>query len=504
MKKKYSVILAILILIFTVSASVVQASPPYKSYTYTYTKNVAWAAPAPVPYVPSRIIDSKTIGAELTQPEDMFFAKDGSIYIVNGGFKGNILVLDSEWNLKKVIDQFDNNGKADKFNNPTGVFVTDKGDIYVADMNNGRVVVLDKDGNYKREYGKPTDVTYNKDVHEYKPKKVAVDSNNNIFLIVQGDNNGIVEINEEGYFEGYVGANKVKVNPALVLWKRIMTKEQVEQLEKFVPQEYSNLSLDDQGFIYALAATEGASNPIKRLNPTGEDVLVRNGWTGVNGDTISTKALYNQVTGDSGLSLFADITSDSEGYYSALDGKRGRIFTYNKNGDLLYVFGGMGSQKGTFGLPVAIENRAGKIYVVDKKNKNITEFEVTEYAKLIRQADSQYLDGQYEDCMETWKKVLKMNANFELAYVQTGNVYLRQQKYEEAMKYYMLGNYRGNDSTGYSKAFDGYKKQFLRQHFSKILTIAVILFVGLYVFIKIRNRRKKKDKFDITMEGVAE
>ena len=43
-----------------------------------------------------------------------------------------------------------------------------------------------------------------------------------------------------------------------------------------------------------------------------------------------------------GPSLFVDITSDSYGNYYALDGKRGRVFAYDVDGNLLYAFGALG------------------------------------------------------------------------------------------------------------------------------------------------------------------
>ena len=51
--------------------------------------------------------------------------------------------------------------------------------------------------------------------------------------------------------------------------------------------------------------------------------------------------------------------------YSLLDRRRGRIFTYDHEGNLLYIFGGLGTQAGTFVTPVAIENIGNTIIVLD-------------------------------------------------------------------------------------------------------------------------------------------
>ncbi len=54
------------------------------------------------------------------------------------------------------------------------------------------------------------------------------------------------------------------------------------------------------------------------------------------------------------MSSFIDVVVDDSGRYSALDATRGRIFTYDDDGNLLYIFGGLGNQMGTFTRPVAL------------------------------------------------------------------------------------------------------------------------------------------------------
>lgn len=52
-----------------------------------------------------------------------------------------------------MIDGFENNGVPDRFNNPSGIFVTEEGHIYVADTDNGRLVELNPEGKFVREIG---------------------------------------------------------------------------------------------------------------------------------------------------------------------------------------------------------------------------------------------------------------------------------------------------------------------------------------------------------------
>lgn len=53
----------------------------------------------------------------------------------------------------------------------------------------------------------------------------------------------------------------------------------------------------------------------------------------------------------SGASRIIDVVVREKGIYSVIDSTRGRIFTYDHEGNLLYIFGGIGSQEGTFDTP---------------------------------------------------------------------------------------------------------------------------------------------------------
>lgn len=50
--------------------------------------------------------------------------------------------------LVRVIDGFDRDGNADTFNAPYGVCVSENNQLYVADSNNKRIVVLTPEGNF--------------------------------------------------------------------------------------------------------------------------------------------------------------------------------------------------------------------------------------------------------------------------------------------------------------------------------------------------------------------
>ena len=96
--------------------------------------------------------------------------------------------------------------------------------------------------------------------------------------------------------------------------------------------------------------------------------------------------IYSTYRGSKqGPSTFVDVCVQEDGIYSCLDSKRGRIFTYDFDGNLLYVFGGdgsMGNQLGTFNDPSALGFADGSMMILDKGTSQLTVFSITEYGQV--------------------------------------------------------------------------------------------------------------------------
>ncbi len=104
---------------------------------------------------------------------------------------------------------------------------------------------------------------------------------------------------------------------------------------------------------------------------------------------------------------FIDIKGYQYGTYSALDGINGKIFTYDVDGNLLYVFGTKGTQRGTFNNPVALEIYNNNIFVLDKGLNQLIVFKPTAFATYILSALEYYNLGLFEESTEMWQQVLK-------------------------------------------------------------------------------------------------
>jgi len=160
----------------------------------------------------------------------------------------------------------------------------------------------------------------------------------------------------------------------------------------------TGIDIDADGFVYASNFDAGGTQAVRRLNPKGEDVIRKGENENVGGDIKTTG------TSDySGVTTVVDVVYRDKGIYSLLDSKRGRIFTYDHEGNLLYIFGGLGTQAGTFTTPVAIEAIGDKIIVLDSYRKEMLVFTQTQYGDLINRAVGLRYDGDETQAVDLWK-----------------------------------------------------------------------------------------------------
>lgn len=433
------------------------------SYNYSFWgRTVA----APAAYKASTVLDGKQLGVgALKDPSDLHVTPDNQIYLLDSG-NNRIVVLDQQFKLIRVIDAFERDGKQETFNNPQGLYVTPQKQLIVADTGNQRVVQLDQNMKVIKIIEAPKSELLAANF-VFQPVRVIADQAQRIYVMSVGVFDGFMEFNQNGEFTSFIGANRVKVDPTELLWKRLSTRAQRSQMVMFTPTEFTNMDINDEGFIYA---TNGDiwGDTIKKLNAQGNDILRRTGYFNPKGDITYTTA--------QGPPRLTDIDVTDSEIYSVLDSARGRVFTYNGDGHFMYVFGGIGNQMGQFKTPVAIERVGDDFLVLDKAFGEITVFRTTDYGRTLNEAVRSYYRGDEEKAFELYNETINMNANLEFAYSGIGKSLLRKGDYKEAMHYFEESYDRGN----YSKAFLLYRKQVLREHFPTIMTgIIVVIVAGL-------------------------
>lgn len=451
---------------------------PYDTYNYDYWEDVYYT---PAAYVPDDSYSGIKVGSGAwNNPQDFCVADDGRIYVADTG-NNRIIVLDSTMKLIMNIESFTNEGTQDTFDTPTGVFASSKNEIYIADTNKNRIVILDNGGNLIKIISNPTADILG-DGFVFNPLKVCVDYADRVYVIAKNMFQGIMAFDNKGEFTGFTGTINVTVSLYEKIWRKFSTKAQRARQSQFIPTEFTGLNIDPDGFLYATNIDSSGLQSVRRLNPKGQDVIKKNSTgTPLSGD------YYFRMMGDySGASRIVDIIYRDNGIYSVIDTTRGRIFTYDHEGNLLYIFGGRGSQRGTFKNPIAIENIGDEILVLDSSRSEIMSFKESRYGSLINEAVSLRYEGDEKSAVKLWEQVLELDSNFELAYVGIGKAYLSAGDNKMAMKYLKLGMNR----EYYSIAFKRYRNEILKDNLSYVLTGVVILIAVYWIRKLVRMKRK--------------
>lgn len=469
---------------------------PYTTYNYNYWEDIVYT---PSAYEPDKVVTGKSLTYEgeaigdFVSPQDMCTSFDGKyIYLADTG-NNRIVVLNSTMTaVVNIIDSFTNEGVEDSFNAPYGVAVSETNQLYIADSQNFRVVVLNEDGSLARIVSNPQSEVLEPGF-VFVPLKVTVDYADRVYVIAQNMFEGIMVFETDGQFAGFFGTINVKISLWERFWRKIASKEERAKSQLFIPTEFTGIDIDPDGFVYATNIDSDGKQGVRRLNPKGEDVIKKGTNENLGGDLKT-----DGTTDYAGPSQFTDIVYRENGIYSCLDRRRGRIFTYDHEGNLLYIFGGLGTQTGTFSMPVAIERIGGDLAILDANNASVTYFDETEYGRLINQAVSLRYDGDEAKATELWQKVLILDENNELANTGIGKAYLTSGDYVQAMKYLKIGMARDY----YSVAYKRYRNEQLTKHANVYLTLIIVVVVGLIVFdqlkkhgvIKTKSKKKQEEE----------
>ena len=397
--------------------------------------------------------------------------------------------------------------------------------IYICDTGNNQVLVVDATSyddtlqTYKivqiitsptEELGSDT----------FRPIKVTADAAGRIYVIANGVTNGIMEFSEDGTFDRYIGTNYVTLSAWDIFWRNFATESQLSNSVSILPTTFTSMTYKNNMIYttsYAVSNIDGTTNDkimIKKINPSGKDVLRRNGYTIPKGDFV-----YNRVNdgyGSYGTSTLEGITVNEYGVYTVVDSNRGRLFTYDNEGNLLYISGGSGSQINKISIPEAVQYLGENVLVLDSKKKAIIVFEPTDIARVINNAIKCEYEGRNEGewvdddndpntpdvyvkgAYDYWEEVILLNANYEYAYVGIGKHYLNNKDYKTAMAYFKLGY----DKVYYGNAYKLYRDSIIKANFAWVFITLFVVIVGIVVFRKVW--RKKRGIKEEEMTGIGD
>ena len=463
-------------------------SLPYDCYNYDHWNNILYT---PAPYVPDGLVSGATLRFEgalvgaFRNPQDLCVSPDGDVYIADTGNNRIVVLAQDLKTVRRIITGFEAEGAAQTFSAPSGVAISEKHRLYIADSLNRRIVVLEPDGTFVKYVKNPQSEVLDEG-YVFTPLRVSVDYADRVYVIAQNMFQGIMVFSEEGVFTGFFGTISVKISLWEKFWRKLATKEERGKQQLFIPTEFTGIDVDDEGFVYASNKDTDGLQAVRRLNPKGEDVIRRGPHANLGGDRV-----FGSVGNYAGPSQIVDVVYRGHGTYSLLDSRRGRIFTYDHEGNLLYIFGGIGSQAGTFLTPTAIEQLGSRLLVLDSQQGNLTVFAQTEYGSLINRAVALRFDGDETQAVPLWQEVLRLDEINELANTGIGKAYLSAGDNENAMLYLR----RGMNREYYSVAFKRWRNERLRNNISFILSGVVAAAVLAVLWVKaVRPAVRKKAK----------
>ena len=550
MKNITKIVLLVICLVMAFGMIPANAIIPYTTYTYDIDGNYV---ESPHAYVPYEVITSSSLGlgdSPITDPQDFctgrnswidehaqrHFYWDQKIYISDTNtVEGEPRVVVAEYSKEESgfryvteIKEFVNeNGNPDRITSPRGLYAID-GQLYVCDIDSSRILVfatqsLDLPGR-DNELGTADDEHYElgefiktiyepeseviTDNHVYRPRAVAVSSSGYVYVVGESTHQGVISINSEGDFSGFIGTQSQSLDFFEMLWRKLQTEEQRNKSAKNVSTSFNNININEKGFVFAttdaineddlFTAIQSKSitsdtSPVKMLNPNGQDVMKRSGFFPPVGEITfnqQTTAEYSII----GPSKIVDVGLGPEGTWSIIDEKRQKVFTYDEDGNLLFAFGDKGSQLGNISMVEAIdyafgtlqeletgkedENALNYMMVLDSTNDAITVYKRTEYGDTLVNALRNQRNRDFDKSEQDWREILQRNSNFDMSYIGIGKSLYRQGQYEEAMEQFKFAY----DTENYSEAWQQVRKEWVEKYVI-VIPIVLIAFFLIVSFI---------------------
>lgn len=425
--------------------------------------------------------------SDLNCPSDIF-RYDDVFYIADSG-NNRIISVNSDFSRTlKIYDEFIMpDGSKTLLKNPSGVYVTED-KIYIADSENSRILVSDYNSDIILEIKKPDDKMYG--YNTFTPQKILADKTGNIYAVLSNITSGSVMFDSDGIFRGFYGANRTD-KPADAVFENIKdvfrSDEKKARQSRHIPSGITNFDIDSSNFIYTCTQSASQySDVIKKINSAGKNLFMYK-------DIIFGN--YPLEYSNQKRSMICDIDIDDNEYINCLDFNYGHIFQYDKECNLMFVFGGISNQKGGFDSVSAIESTKSCIYVLDSMKCNITIFKITEFGEAVHKAENLYNSGLYEESLDFWYDVLRRDGNYRQAYAGIASAFLIKKDYINAMNYAEIAEV----PEVYNKAFEGYRSEFVSDNFIFVIISAVIILFIIYLVIKKLSEIKIKYSFKISL-----
>ena len=499
MKKLIAVFTIILVFSGIVSVSAADMSrrtqTPDRSYNYTaYGESIA----APAAYMVSKTVE---LPQKFNAPTDLYVFDD-KIYVLDSGNE-RIVVLDENFEMLREIRVIYEGGIKDAY----GLYIHNNSNIYITLPEQKKIIVCTQDGKLLQTINEPkSPLIPNGTV--YKPKRLVITNDDIIYLVAEGIYYGIMQLDINGNFLSFYGANTVE--PGLEnflsnLYNKIFTNEMKSKVERRLPFEYASIDIDTQGFIYSSVATDVSSNgQIKKHNPSGDNILgfkdaadVSNGVklsVGDYGDLETNLTTSGYIT-----SLLTDLTVDKDGYLFVLDTSRNKVFHYDQNNNLLSIFGTQSDDYGALQEPVAVDTFGDDCLVLDKKQNALLVYSMTDYGTVLKEACGLYNEQKYAEADKLWQQIAQLNNNLVIAHDGIGKAAFGRGDYKTAMVHFE----QACNKLNYNEAFSAYRDEIMIKIAPFLFTAIGIGLIALWIVLSKAGKRVSASGADVKQGKVS-
>lgn len=418
--------------------------------------------------------------ASLSGPQDLFVAAGDRLYVADTG-NNRIVQLDDAGKLVRTYEV-----KESPLNRPSGVFVDEDGSLYVADTGNQRVVKLDPSGKLVREYKRPNS-PYLQASFKYEPTKLVVDKRGFLYITTLGAFQGLLQLDPEGSFQNFFGANKVAFSLFDAFKRFFYTREMYSRELSKLPGAIVNTAIDGNGFIYTVTK-DIQSEQVKKLNIAGLNQLETKGeFVAASGRSSFGETAWWHEHGTA--PQLQDIAVDADGNMTVVDALLHTISQYDENGNLLFFWANSEiattSKLGLVQTPSAIAaNSKGELLVVDSDNSLIQRFAPTEFGSLVHQANKLTQEGRYAESEPLWQEVVRLDALYTPALIGLGKAAFNKENYEEAERLF----YEAGIGQGFSDSFWQTRLVWFQRHFALLMNLAIALFAVVFAGERLTRR----------------
>lgn len=492
-------VIVVITVILTFAFSVC-ASEPTGSFVHEETASgKVVSVPSREMYSATRVITADSLGLDnsITGLSDLCCDENGNTFLLSSD-RSEIIVLDKDYTFNRKINVVDESGEKVSFDGAQGIYVDGTGRIYICDTSNSRIIICDVEGKMLEVMGAPESSLIPEDFY-YQPCKIVKNNRGYTYILSLGCYYGALAYSPEGDFLGFYGSNTVKssaLDTLSYLWSRLTQTDAKKAMSvKKLPYSFVDLCLDSKGYMITCTGSvdddTNGTGQIRKLSPGGDDILYKTGFDGSSVAASGYNFVEEKIVKRFGVNKPQNIISvdvDDDGFIYALDSMHNLVYVYDDECNMICGFGGgkdYMKRLGVFDNAVSMKLNGTDVLVIDVDNFALTVFERTDYGKLLIEAQSLYLKGEYDSAAPLWEKVMALNSNSQLAYRGLAMSSINQKEYDDALKYARAGL----DYSVYDTAWKVVRDKYIADNFWWIFTLAVLFIGGIIAFSVIVKKK---------------